>query len=148
MVVYEENLFQCGKNRVMKIIRFIFVLLVLLPITTEAQESQTTKPTENKHFQVSFESKLDPIVINTMHAWKICVVNNSNQPANNAEIKVDGGMPEHNHGLPTRPLVTQTLGEGCYLLEGMKFHMGGWWTVTLSITDSDIQDSVTFDLNL
>ncbi|MGI9227383.1 MAG: FixH family protein, partial [Gammaproteobacteria bacterium] len=65
-----------------------------------------------------------------------------------ADIKVDGGMPEHNHGFPTRPQVTKNLGDGCYLLEGMKFHMGGLWTISISITDNNVSDNVTFDLNL
>ena len=34
-------------------------------------------------------------------------------------------MPEHNHGFPTAPRVTENLGEGDYLLEGMRFNMGG-----------------------
>ncbi len=58
------------------------------------------------------------------------------------------GMPVHDHGLPTLPLATQNLGDGDYLVEGMKFHMNGWWQVTLSIVSGDDSDSVTFDLQL
>lgn len=133
---------------------FALVLFVLLSISLHAQEEQTvsqhqlTKYTENTHFKVRITSKLDPIAINTMHAWIIHIEDKNGQDILDAAINVDGGMPEHNHGLPTRPLVTKYLGDGCYLLEGMKFHMGGWWTITFSITDGSIRDSVTFDLNL
>jgi hypothetical protein len=57
-------------------------------------------------------------------------------------------MLVHDHGLPTLPLATQNLGDGDYLVEGMKFHMNGWWQVTLSIVSGDDSDSVTFDLQL
>lgn len=137
------------------ILKFLAILLLLILCTTVVAEqkslspqNQTTKITDNQHFRVSFTSKLEPIVINTMHAWTIYIENNKGQPVLNAEVAVEGGMPEHNHGLPTAPQITKNLGDGCYLLEGMRFHMGGWWTVTVSIIDGNVSDSVTFDLNL
>ena len=51
-------------------------------------------------------------------------------------IQVSGDMPEHRHGMPTQPQVTQNLGGGDYLVEGMRFQMGGWWAVTFAI-DAD-----------
>ena len=131
-----------------------FIIFLFLPMCLYAQENTSlsefklTKLTENKSFNVTITSKLDPIAINTMHAWIIHVENNNKQDVLEADINVDGGMPDHNHGLPTRPQVTKNLGDGCYLLEGMKFHMGGWWTISISIRDGIISDSVTFDLNL
>ncbi len=127
--------------------KLVLLLLLLISITIEAQDI-TTKLTDKQHFQVSYSSKLDPITINMMHAWIIRIENNKQQAVLNAEISVDGGMPAHNHGLPTHPQVTKNIGEGNYLLEGMKFHMGGWWQVTISIVDGNVSDSVTFDLNL
>lgn len=137
------------------ILKFLAILLLLILCTTVVAEqkslspqNQTTKITDNQHFRVSFTSKLEPIVINTIHAWTIYIENNKGQPVLNAEVSVEGGMPEHDHGLPTAPQITKNLGDGCYLLEGMRFHMGGWWTVTISIIDGNISDSVTFDLQL
>jgi len=65
-----------------------------------------------------------------------------------AEIDLDGGMPAHDHGLPTHPQMTRYLGKGSYLVEGMKFHMGGLWTVTITVTDGNASDHTTFDFNL
>ena len=42
-------------------------------------------------------------------------------------------MPQHGHGLPTRPQVTRELADGTYLIEGMKFSMTGWWEIKLAI---------------
>ncbi len=57
-------------------------------------------------------------------------------------------MPEHDHGLPTRPRVTRELGAGDYLVEGMKFHMHGAWQVTFAISTQEATDSVLFDVEL
>jgi len=62
-------------------------------------------------------------------------------PVYPAAFSVTGGMPDHGHGLPTQPKVTQYLGEGRYLLEGVKFNMGGEWMLRLHILAGDRQDS-------
>lgn len=65
-----------------------------------------------------------------------------------AQITIDGGMPQHGHGLPTRPRVTKNLGDGIYEIEGVRFNMGGWWEFKLAIAGSHGADTVTFNLNL
>jgi len=57
-------------------------------------------------------------------------------------------MPQHGHGLPTRPRVTRTLGDGIYEIEGVRFNMGGWWEFKLAIAASRGADTVTFNLDL
>lgn len=57
-------------------------------------------------------------------------------------------MPRHGHGLPTSPQVTADLGGGRYRVEGVKFHMFGWWEFKFAITAAAGQDSVTFNLDL
>jgi hypothetical protein len=70
------------------------------------------------------------------------------RPIENAAIRVDGGMPEHGHGLPTQPRVSRSLGGGVYEIEGVRFNMGGWWELKLAIESSAGTDNVTFNLNL
>ncbi|HEX7830655.1 MAG TPA: FixH family protein [Thermoanaerobaculia bacterium] len=65
-----------------------------------------------------------------------------------AAITIDGGMPQHGHGLPTRPRVTKSLGNGVYVIEGVRFNMGGWWEFKLAIQGSAGTDSITFNLAL
>jgi hypothetical protein len=65
-----------------------------------------------------------------------------------AQISIDGGMPQHGHGLPTRPRVTSNLGEGMYEIEGVRFNMGGWWEFKLVIAGARGADTVTFNLAL
>ena len=108
----------------------------------------TTRASDEGRFVVSFASALDPIVINQMHSWTLHVETADGAPVENAVIQVSGGMPEHFHGMPTQPRVTQNLGGGDYLVEGIRFQMGGWWTVTFAIDADGVQDSVTFNLRL
>ena len=57
-------------------------------------------------------------------------------------------MPEHNHGFPTAPEITEELGGGDYLLDGVKFSMAGLWELKLAIADGDQVDEITFNLVL
>jgi hypothetical protein len=79
----------------------------------------------------------------TLHAWqvKVKLTSPAGAPVTHAHIQVDGGMPQHGHGLPTWPQVTRELPDGGYLIEGMKFSMSGWWEIKLAI---DGADRVTF----
>ncbi len=104
--------------------------------------------TENGLFVVSAVSQLDPVVINETHSWVIHIETADKNPVIDADISIEGGMPEHNHGFPTAPRVTENLGDGDYLLEGMRFNMGGVWVLTLEISSGGGTDSVTFEFEL
>ena len=93
-------------------------------------------------------SPAESIKVGKLHSWNIQVVTADGKPVDSAKITVDGGMPQHGHGLPTRPLVTKQLGDGRHLVEGMKFNMGGWWIVKFEVASSQGSDVVTFNLKL
>ncbi|MEX2353804.1 MAG: FixH family protein [Gammaproteobacteria bacterium] len=99
-------------------------------------------------FQASVTTDLDPVVINEIHSWTLHLETADGEPLDNAVITVDGGMPAHSHGLPTAPEVTENLGEGNYLVEGLMFQMPGHWQVRFDITAGDQNDIVTFDFGL
>ncbi|MFZ4847501.1 MAG: FixH family protein [Caldilinea sp.] len=113
-----------------------------------AQERLTELASDGGHFQVSFTSELDPITINQLHRWTLQVADKDGTPVEGATITVKGEMPEHGHGMPTQPQVTADLGGGIYQVEGMRFQMGGGWSVTFTIEADGVQDSVTFQLKL
>jgi hypothetical protein len=90
----------------------------------------------------------ETIRVGRLHAWRLDVRDRSGNGVAGAIIAVDGGMPQHGHGLPTRPRVTKELGNGGYEVDGMRFNMGGWWVVTFRITTPAGTDTVTFNLML
>ena len=83
-----------------------------------------------------------------LQTLRVLVVDAAGRPVEDARITVDGGMPEHGHGLPTQPRVEGTLGGGMYDIEGLRFSMGGWWEVKLTIDSPRGSDRVTFNLTL
>ncbi len=99
-------------------------------------------------FVVQATSQLDPLAINQLHAWILHVETPDGQPVEGATITVDGGMPAHNHGLPTEPQVTEELGGGDYRLEGVKFSMPGLWELRITITANGKTDTAVLQLTL
>lgn len=87
-----------------------------------------------------------PLRPRQMQTLRVIVRDADGQPIDDAQIAVGGGMPQHGHGLPTRPRVSRSLGDGLYEIEGVRFNMGGWWTFTLAITGPRGVDTVTFNL--
>lgn len=83
-----------------------------------------------------------------LHAWVVTVTTRQGAPVEGAAITVEGGMPEHAHGLPTSPVATDYLGEGRYRIEGVKFSMNGWWQLRLGIAGPAGVDEATFNLVL
>ena len=90
---------------------------------------------------------LSPLRTGTLHSWQFGLTDKDGLPVADVPIRVDGGMPQHGHGLPTRPRVTG-LGDGQYRVDGMKFNMPGWWVVYLLIDAPDGADRITFNLEL
>jgi hypothetical protein len=89
-----------------------------------------------------------PLRLRRMQTVRVAITDAAGAPVDNATIQIDGGMPEHGHGLPTRPRVTRALGNGLYEIEGVRFNMGGWWEFKLAINASSGSDVVTFNLAL
>jgi hypothetical protein len=83
--------------------------------------------------------------INQMHSWRVSLATADGKAVSGAKCAIDGGMPQHGHGLPTQPRVTRELGDGAYQLDGMKFSMSGWWEVKLGIDGPAGPDKVTFN---
>lgn len=83
-----------------------------------------------------------------MHSAKLVLRTADDAPVPNAAIQVDGGMPQHGHGLPTAPRVTRDLGNGEYQVDGLRFNMPGWWELKFRIATPAGTDSLTFNLAL
>ncbi len=99
----------------------------------------------------TYRATLDPmqqIRVRRMQSMRVVVTDQDGEAIENAQILIDGGMPQHGHGLPTQPRVTRYLGEGAYEVEGVKFNMGGWWEFKLAIDSEAGADTVTFNLDL
>lgn len=68
----------------------------------------------------------------------------TNKPVEKAQFKLDASMPEHHHGMMTKPLHKETA-PGVYTSEGFKFHMAGRWEFRADIHANDTDDVVRLD---
>lgn len=104
------------------------------------------RATEQGRYVVTLQPPATAPAINQIHSWQVKVASPAGAPVTAAHIAVDGGMPQHGHGLPTRPLIRRELSDGTYLLEGMKFSMTGWWEIKLALDTPQGPDKVTFNV--
>ena len=97
---------------------------------------------------IHVHSDISPLRINEMHSWQITVLDSKSEPVTNASISVEGGMPNHDHGLPTQPRITSEITPGTYLLQGVRFHMPGKWECKFLVTAGTRQEIGLADFEL
>ncbi len=99
-------------------------------------------------FRVRVGPRDGEVPIGRFHDWIIAVTDGSGQPVYPARIGVNGGMPGHGHGMPTQPQVTEYLGDGRYLIEGMKFNMAGAWVLAFGVESDASRDRIEIEIEL
>jgi hypothetical protein len=105
--------------------------------------------TDHGVFRIQLKSGFDPIPISKVHQWSLHMSGADGVPVTSANIAIDGGMPEHGHGLPTAPRAASANGPGNYVINGMKFSMTGWWVLKLTVKATDGRtDTITFNVVL
>ena len=126
----------------------IALTLLFAPVLAWAgEQAEFSVTTEGgNHLQIS--SELSPLAINRIHSWRLRLTDAAGAPVTGALIEVLGGMPEHDHGLPTRPEVTAELEPGVYLLQGVRFHMPGRWLLEFDMSLGDDVDGASIEFEL
>ena len=123
----------------------VFALCLLL---ASAQADESTWTSQRGLFVVGYQSELVPLQINKLHTWVMHIEDANGKPVVGAHLEASGGMPAHDHGLPTYPRVTEDLGSGDYRLDGMRFHMSGAWEITITIAADGKTDTVVVAVTL
>ena len=132
----------------MKILFALSLLLALGSASAADVRLPDLSGVTDKGFTIEIYSELSPLSINTMHSWHIRVLDRDDQILELEELNVFGGMPEHDHGLPTQPEVTMRLDNGDYLLEGVRFHMQGHWELQIEFQYAGVDDTAIIDFDL
>lgn len=113
----------------------------------EGLDLSLSKPTQGQKYIVDLRPLGNPDKLNQMQSWEARVTTADGTPVSGARITVAGGMPQHHHGMPTRPAVTQALEGGRYVIGGVKFSMNGWWELKLKVDSANGgQDDATFNI--
>jgi hypothetical protein len=122
------------------------VIALLLTVALLATPS-TTVTSKHGLYRVTVSPRPATSPVGVLHTWRLTLRTPKGVLVTKARIAVDGDMPEHGHGLPTQPRVRE-LGNGRYVVQGMKFQMGGFWYVQFKINARRGRDvaRVEFDL--
>ena len=99
-------------------------------------------------FSLYMDTKNNKIPLRKIHNWILHIETKDGEPVENAKVYIFGGMPSHRHGFSTKPRVKKYLGEGNYLVEGIKFSMRGNWEMRFNIKDKRQRGRVIFEINL
>lgn len=143
--------------------RWLFVVLVStlgLPNTAGALDAlgkvrrerpeviDTSKTVATRHgtLQASYEIDFLEVPLNGVHSWRLSLQDKHGQPVVGVDIDLSADMPEHLHGMTTKPVVQETDRPGLYLIRGMNFHMPGYWEVTLDISGANSRYLLRFNL--
>jgi hypothetical protein len=140
------------KNRqTLAVIAAVFALLTLSACSTRPPADQFgfgPRTSSQSRYTATLEPSSQPLKPRRMLKVQVTIRDAAGQPVDGATIDVDGGMPQHGHGLPTKPRVTRSLGDGRYEIDGLRFNMGGWWELHLAVTSPAGSDRVTFNLQV
>ena len=112
-----------------------------------AAEESNRVDSEKGGFTLVYQSELQPLEINQIHSWQLTLLDKSGNPVSGALLEVEGGMPAHNHGLATEPVIEE-VGSGIYRMSGMRFHMMGYWELEFTVTYNGESDSMMLPLDL
>lgn len=105
-------------------------------------------PTREGRYRVSLAPAEGEVPLGTLHAWIVRVETPDGAPVTPTRLAFDGGMPQHGHGLPTQPRVTRALGDGAFLVEGVRFHMHGDWRLVVELVGPAGPDVAVFHVDV
>jgi hypothetical protein len=106
-----------------------------------------TRISEGGTYRATIQPVGDSIPKGQLHSWTLHIETAAGALVDSATVVVDGGMPQHGHGLPTKPRA-RAVGHGDYAVDGMKFNMGGWWVVKFRVQSGAGRDSLVFNVKL
>ncbi|TGT10005.1 auxin-binding protein, partial [Mesorhizobium sp. M8A.F.Ca.ET.213.01.1.1] len=90
------------------------IVYLTAPQTTPGPDRSRSKTTANGLFVASFQPERGGVRQGELQSWLLTLKTAAGAPVEGAAITVSGGMPQHDHGLPTSPQATDYLGDGRY----------------------------------
>lgn len=140
--------------------RFALLFLLLISIQAQSIDSLNKKKqvrpdnlnieqsvlSDSEKLIVAYKTVLNPVPLNKIHGWEVSVTEKDGSPINNAVVNIYAGMPEHLHGMTTKAQVTHSGSQGKYLINGMNFHMPGWWEIIIEVSRNGVTDAAYFNL--
>ena len=103
---------------------------------------------EGTYLRATLEPQDGSVEIGAFQRWILTLKRPGGSAVEQAQIVIGGGMPGHGHGMPTQPVVTDYLGDGRYLIEGVKLNMAGRWVIAVAASAPDGRDRLIFEFDV
>ncbi|MFZ5478414.1 MAG: FixH family protein [Myxococcota bacterium] len=86
-------------------------------------------------YAIRYATSPDPVPLSTLFEVETFVTDaRTGEPVEDAVVRVDARMPQHGHGMATKPEdVAGPHPDGRYVTRGMKLHMPGEWTLRFEV---------------
>ena len=128
------------------IVTAIFLLAACASAPAPVLDWSLDKQTKEGKFRVALISPDPEPPLQQIHAWSIRLMRPDGTPIEKGLVYLNGGMPDHGHGLPTRPMTVGEIAPGVYRVEGVKFNMPGRWELIVAIQANGTEDFAYFNL--
>lgn len=106
-----------------------------------------SRPTSHGLYRVSVHPP-PAIAINRYQTWGIYIEDAAGVALDRLALEISADMPAHGHGLLTAPQVRPGDAPGRYRVEGMRFHMPGYWEIRVRVGHADRQDTLMLPVEL
>lgn len=117
--------------------------------TSAARSANTLEALSNggKYF-VRITPRPWPIPLNELFELEVsaAAANQRDVALTAIELRVDAAMPEHQHGMATEPKLRRS--GNSFVVEGLQFHMSGWWELYVDITVGGVTERAQFRIEL
>jgi YtkA-like protein len=122
-------------------------LLVIVPASAQqCAELKGARRIESDRYVLAYRTKPAKLAVGQHFVVEMAVCPKSGEAAPEA-VRVDGFMPEHNHGMNYKAVV-KTGKDGRYLADGMLFHMPGRWDFIFEVRGGGKTDRMTHSVVL
>ncbi len=100
---------------------------------------KTEQMTKGETYKLSYVPKTSDkkVPLNDLFELEVTVLDKDGNPAKDKGLMVNSCMPDHNHCMFVKPEV-EKLGDGKFLVKGLKFHMQGHWEIYADVTDGKL----------
>jgi hypothetical protein len=129
-------------------LRIIAMSLVISASSVASAACELTggQKVESDRYVMGYRTKPAKLAVGQHFSVELAVCAKEGQPAPEA-VRVDGFMPDHNHGMNYRPTV-KALKPGFYQADGMMFHMPGRWDFIFEVRAGGKSERITHSVVL
>lgn len=111
-----------------------------------ALDLSRAKLTRDARFHVELLAPDEGIAINRIQSWQLRLSTPDGAPISKALVYLNGDMPEHGHGMPTRPMTHGEVSPGTYRVDGVKLSMAGRWELVVAVQANGKEDLAYFNV--